>query len=119
MKTVLITGATSGFGKLLTETLVQKGHNVIATGRNINDRKSIFQNLESKYLSRIQFIDLDINDQNQRNNLVQQLNSNGTLDVLVNNAGVGVFAPLEETEDDVLLNVIQTNLISMMQLTRD
>lgn len=119
MKKVLVTGATSGFGKLLTESLLQKGHHVLATGRNICERQEIFSDLDSGLRTRLEFFDLDVTSVEQRKSLVERLHSMGGIDVLVNNAGVGHFGPLEEISDEHLENLFETNLLGMMKLTRD
>lgn len=115
-KTILITGAGSGFGKLMAEELAAEGAIVIATMRNLEVREKDFKQNEN-----IHFYELDINDKSQREKIVKIISSefNGKLDVLVNNAGYGAYGALEDADDDFINNQFQTNVYSTAILTRE
>lgn len=83
MKRVLITGATSGIGYELTQTLCSKGHTVVATGRNSDKLVQLSE------LTGCQTIQADLSDPHQALALAEQaVEKLGGLDVLVNNAGM-------------------------------
>ncbi len=65
MRKVLITGATSGFGKLLVDAFLKNGDYVIATGRNINSRKEIFEAERVKYAKHFLELELDVTKKDQ------------------------------------------------------
>jgi NAD(P)-dependent dehydrogenase (short-subunit alcohol dehydrogenase family) len=86
-KTVLITGTSSGFGKLAAELLASKGHKVYATMRNINGKNAaIAKELATR--PNITVLNLEMADTNSNNDAVAQvIRAEGKLDVLINNAG--------------------------------
>ena len=83
-KVILITGTSSGFGKLIAEKLHSKGHIVIGASR------SIIKDVNFKNIS------IDINNYNEdRNRINEIINEYGKIDVLINNAGINLTGPLE------------------------
>lgn len=119
MKTVLITGATSGFGRLMTEDFLKSGFQVIATGRNLSQRQEILQPLVATYQDRLIQKDLDVSDPLQLKNLVQFFKKEGrTLDILINNAGYGQFGALEDVPEDQLRLQIETNFFGTVLVTQ-
>lgn len=120
MKNIVITGATSGFGFLIAHQFLKNGHHVIATGRNLTKRTDIFKNLRAEYSSQITELDLDVTLERERKNLVQYLQKNNLhVDVLVNNAGYGLFGPVEETSDAEIRDQMEVNFFGTVFLTRD
>ncbi|MDD2636663.1 MAG: SDR family oxidoreductase [Bacteroidales bacterium] len=112
MKTVLITGATSGIGQACSELFLKKGWNVIATGRNNQKLDMLKTSGASVFL-------LDITKQQDINNLVTHIvNNNITIDVLVNNAGFGQFGTIEETPDEKVRAQFDTNVFGMAAMIR-
>jgi short-subunit dehydrogenase len=100
MKTVLITGGSSGIGKSIGEYLQQKGYKVYGTSRYP------YNYLDSKF----ELIALDVrNSDNIKNAVNQILTKEKSLDVVINNAGVGITGPLEETPMDEIRNNFETN----------
>ena len=112
MKTVLITGATSGIGQACSDLFLKKGWNVIATGRDK-------QKLEILKESGASVFQLDVTKQQDINNLVTHIVNNGIrIDVLVNNAGFGQFGTIEETPDDKVRAQFDTNVFGMAAMIR-
>ena len=112
MKTVLITGATSGIGQACSDLFLKKGWNVIATGRDK-------QKLEILKESGASVFQLDVTKQQDINNLVTHIVNNGIrIDVLVNNAGFGQFGTIEETPDDKVRTQFDTNVFGMAAMIR-
>lgn len=112
MKTILITGATSGIGEASVKHFISKSWHVLATGRNeekLNHLKSLGANI----------LKLDITNRDDINNLVTHIVNNSiTIDVLLNNAGFGQFGTIEETSDEKVRQQFETNVFGLAAVTR-
>ncbi|GGE11582.1 SDR family oxidoreductase [Psychroflexus salis] len=107
---ILITGASSGIGKITAEFLVEKNFKVYGTSRN--------SNIESQ--NKVEFIQLDLNDSVSIKKAVNQIiQKEGKLDILINNAGVGITGPVEETPIEAAKEHFQTNFFGVMELTQE
>ncbi len=110
-----ITGCSSGFGRLLAEEVLKAGDKVVATARNI----STIADLEKKYPKTARAISLDVTHREQIATAVEQaLDHFGHIDVLVNNAGYGLVAALEEATDEDIRREIDTNVYGVVNVTR-
>ncbi|WMT79284.1 SDR family oxidoreductase [Bradyrhizobium sp. Ash2021] len=113
MKTVLITGSSSGFGKATAQLFLDNGWNVIATMRRPQD------GLFSASSNNLRVIALDVTDaQSVRAAVGEAINAFGSVDVLVNNAGFGVFLPLETTSDEMIRRLFETNTLGTIAMVR-
>lgn len=100
-KVVLITGGSSGIGKCIGDFLNSKGFVVFGTSRN------------PKYVveSSFSIIEMDVRDQNSvRKGIQEVITKAGTIDILINNAGVGITGALEEIPMEEVKNNFETNL---------
>ena len=101
-KVVLITGGSSGIGKSIGILLAEKGHTVYGTSRNP---------AKFKDFTAFKLIALDVRDTETIQKAVSTIiEAEGRLDVLINNAGVGITGPIEETPDEEIHKAFQTNL---------
>jgi NAD(P)-dependent dehydrogenase (short-subunit alcohol dehydrogenase family) len=101
--TVLITGCSSGFGKATAAYFLERGWNVIAAMRS--PRPALFEESDLLLVTA-----LDVTDPNSVSSAVAKgIARFGRIDVLVNNAGVGLFSALEATPDEVIRQVFETN----------
>lgn len=108
-KVVLITGASSGIGKAVGEFLQQKGFIVVGTSRDAS------QYPESKF----QLIDLDVrNHQSITAAIHKTIAKHGKVDVLINNAGVGITGPLEEIPSSEIRNNFDINLFGPIDVMK-
>ncbi len=100
-KVVLITGASSGIGKAVGEFLLQKGFIVYGTSRN-----------PEKYAdSKLNLVALEVrNSESIQNAVAEVVAQEGRIDVVINNAGVGITGPLEEIPQEEIRNNFETNL---------
>jgi NAD(P)-dependent dehydrogenase (short-subunit alcohol dehydrogenase family) len=113
--TWFITGTSSGFGRLLTERLLACGDRVAATLR----RPEALQDLRAKYGDLLWLAQLDVTDAAQVRRAVDDaFETLGPIDVVVNNAGYGVFASVEEAADEQIRRVIDTNLLGSIHVIR-
>ena len=107
MKTVLITGCSSGFGLETARYFLDRGWNVAATIRT--PRGGLLPDSEH-----LRLIRLDVTD---AESIRQTVEAAGTIDVLVNNAGIGWFNALEGTTMDMVRHVFETNTIGTMAMS--
>ena len=112
LKTVLITGCSSGIGLCTAQTLQQSGYRVFATVRKADDK----QKLETSGLKTLM---MDVSDSvSIRAALAELLQHTGNrLDILINNAGVGQPGALEDLSRETLQTLFATNVFGLMELT--
>lgn len=116
-KTILITGASSGFGRDTAETLAKAGHQVYASMRNISDRHSVVAN-ELKNLG-IKVVELDVTDDASVDRAVAAvLKDAGKIDVLINNAGMASAGVSEAFTADQAKVLFNTNVVGVLRTTR-
>ena len=108
-KVVLITGGSSGIGKSIGEFLHQKGFVVYGTSRNPEKiSNSIFP-----------LVALDVRDKQSIVNCVAEvIQKAGRLDVVINNAGVGITGPIEEIPTEEIKNNFETNLFGPIEVMK-
>jgi NAD(P)-dependent dehydrogenase (short-subunit alcohol dehydrogenase family) len=110
--TVLITGCSSGFGKASAAFFLARGWNVIATMRS--PKPTLFEESD-----RLLVTALDVTDLNSVSDAVAEgIARFGQIDVLVNNAGIGLFSAFEATPDEVIRRVFETNTFGVLAMTR-
>ncbi len=122
-KTVLITGATAGIGRMTALHLAKLGHHVIATGRKPIELQKL--QLEAAPLTshggRLDTLLLDVTSLASITAAVEAVNTltgGRGLDVLVNNAGFGVLGPTAEIGDSEMRRQYDTNVFGLMNVTR-
>ncbi|RAV27786.1 SDR family NAD(P)-dependent oxidoreductase [Sinomicrobium soli] len=95
-KTVFITGASRGLGKLWAEAFLKRGDNVVATARNID----ALGDLKKEFGDKVLPLQLDVTDRTADFKAIEKAKKNfGKIDVLINNAGYGLFGTVEETSE--------------------
>ena len=108
-KVVLITGASSGIGKSIAEFLLQKGFVVYGTSRNPSKITN----------SPFKLIELDVTDATSIANATKSIVAlEGRIDVLINNAGMGITGPLEETPTKEMRRVFETNFFGAIEMMK-
>jgi NAD(P)-dependent dehydrogenase (short-subunit alcohol dehydrogenase family) len=114
-KTWLITGVSSGFGKLLAEKALIRGDRVVGTGRSTD----ALSDLRTRYPERLRIAALDLKDLGSvRGTVDGAFSAFGRIDVIVSNAGYGVLGAAEETTDAQLRDIVETNLLGSIALIR-
>ena len=110
-----ITGASTGFGRLLAEQVLEAGDCVVATAR----KPEQVRDLEQQYGDRVLAQALDVSDQTAISTAVEAaLTKFGRVDVLVNNAGYGLAGAIEEATEAEFMPVFETNVFGLMRVTR-
>jgi len=114
-KVWLITGSSRGMGRSLTEAVLEKGYQVVATARD----PAKLADLVEKYGDLVRTIALDVTDPSAANAAVASaVTEFGRLDVLVNNAGYGNIGSIEDTSIDDFRAQIETNLFGVINMTK-
>lgn len=115
MKTWLITGASSGLGRLMCEMLLARGDKVLASVRN----KRVLDDMSAKYGDHLQVIVLDLSMSATIKPTVKAAFAQaGRIDIVVSNAAYGLFGAAEELSDTQIDRQIATNLTGSIQLIR-
>ncbi|MBL9017574.1 MAG: SDR family oxidoreductase [Myxococcales bacterium] len=118
-KTVLITGATAGIGRMTALHLAKLGHHVIASGRKVAELAKL--KTEAQGLGTLDTLVLDVTSKESIDAAVAavtELTGGKGLDVLVNNAGFGVLGPTSEIDDAEMRRQYETNVFGLMAVTR-
>tara|TARA_R110002049_G_scaffold24588_8_gene86977 strand:- start:10624 stop:11427 length:804 start_codon:yes stop_codon:yes gene_type:complete len=108
-KVILVTGASSGIGKSIATFLSEKGYKVYGTSRNP-------KNLENFSFELIALDVLDVITIKKAIKFI--IDKEGKLDVLINNAGMGITGPIEDTPTDEMRSVFNTNLFGAIDVMK-
>ena len=120
MRTVLITGTSSGIGLATAVELANRGWSVVATMRDLSKRGELDRQLQSAGVSdRVRVTQLDVTDSQSIDALVAGLDlPNRALDGVVHNAGIGAGGAFEDLDDTLFRRVMETNFFGVLALTR-
>lgn len=114
-KTILISGASKGFGRAWTEAFLAKGHKVAATARNIDT----LTDLKAQYGDAILPLKLDVNNRSESFAVVEKVQQHfGTIDILINNAGYALNGAVEEATEQEARAQFETNFFGTLWLTQ-
>lgn len=112
---IFITGASRGFGKLWAEAFLKRGDKVAATARNV----AALDDLVAEYGDNILPVQLDVTDRNAVNKAVNEAAAQlGSIDILINNAGYGLFGTVEETTEEQARAQMETNFFGLLWVTQ-
>jgi NAD(P)-dependent dehydrogenase (short-subunit alcohol dehydrogenase family) len=110
-----ITGASRGFGRVWTQAALKRGDNVAATARNTDTLADLVDTFGDAILP----ITLDVTDRDADFAAVARAHRHfGRLDVVVNNAGYGLFGTIEETSEAEARAELETNLFGKLWITQ-
>lgn len=114
-KTIFITGASKGFGKIWAEAFLKRGDNVVATARNTDSLSDLVKQFGTKILP----LSLNVNDREASFNAIKKAKEHfGSLDVVINNAGYGLFGAVEEASEQEARDQIETNVLGLLWVTQ-
>ena len=117
-KNALVTGAGKGLGKAIAIALAAEGVNIALLGRTECDLIKVADELK-QYKVKTAFAIADVSDIDAVNSAVAQLKQDiGTIDILINNAGVGAFGKFMELEPAKWKQIIEINLLGVYYVTR-
>ena len=111
----MITGCSSGIGAGIAKAVLKSGDQAVVTARN----KEKVQDIVGQYPDRALAVSLDVTDNSSIHNAVKEAEARfGRIDVLVNNAGYGYRAAVEEGEPEDVNTLFQTNLFGPVELIK-
>jgi NADP-dependent 3-hydroxy acid dehydrogenase YdfG len=114
-KIIFITGASRGLGRIWAEAFLKQGYTVAATARDTSSLTNLVQQFGNAILP----LKLDVNDREACFDAVKQATEHfGTIDVLINNAGYGLFGTIEETSEQEARAQIETNVFGLLWVTQ-
>ncbi len=114
-KTIFITGASSGFGESIVSEALERGHKIIATFRNDNEINEFNSNHNADNAMAVM---VDVTNKDQINNAVSKATDKfGKIDVLINNAGMGMFKLFEDTTNDDVYKQFDVNVVGLINMT--
>jgi len=106
-----LTGCSTGFGRELAMHLLERGYTTVVTARNPDDVSDLARVRNALVLK------LDVTDQDQIDKAVKTAEEKfGRIDVLVNNAGIGYFAAVEESEEDQVRRMFEINVFGLSRM---
>lgn len=115
-KVWLITGCSTGFGRELAKHVLELGYPAVITARNTADIKDIVLGFEDNTL----LLELDVTKPAQIKEAVAKTKERfGRIDVLVNNAGIGYFGAIEESEDDAVRKMFEINFFGLTKMIQE
>jgi short-subunit dehydrogenase len=119
MPTALITGASSGIGLELASVAARDRHDLVIVARNRERLESVGRELTEEYGVRVSVIGMDLADSAAASALETELSRRGIqVDVLVNNAGFGVYGLFSETPIEDEIAMIEVNVAAVTRLTK-
>jgi short-subunit dehydrogenase len=119
VRTALVTGASSGIGLELARLFAADGTDLVLVGRNRAALQDVAEELQSVHPISVRYEARDLSEPGSARHLWNDLADAGLIiDVLVNNAGSGIYGNLEDTDADALERVLQVNVVALTSLTR-
>jgi NAD(P)-dependent dehydrogenase (short-subunit alcohol dehydrogenase family) len=119
-KIAIVTGGTRGIGRAIVECLLEAGASVVFCSRSAEAVRRTLDELEPKAPGRVVALPCDVRDLAQVRELVQHtVRTFGGVDILINNAGVGVFRSIYELTPEQWHEVIETNLTGAFYCSRE
>ncbi|MBT2699828.1 SDR family oxidoreductase [Bacillus sp. ISL-40] len=117
MKTIIITGAGSGLGKELAHLFSQKGYHLLLTGRNFDKLTTTKAEIEANGGS-ADILPIDIGNAKDVSKKAEEISHTYNIYGLVNNAGVGHFGPFVEMNEHHITEMINTNVLGTLLMTK-
>ena len=119
-KTILVTGATSGFGKAIAEIFAKNGYTVCIAGRRNERLLELQKELENKYKVKVIPVHFDVRNKEEVKSAIDDLKTKvDRIDVLVNNAGLAAgMSTIDEGDTDDWDQMIDTNVKGLLYVTR-
>ena len=115
--TALITGASSGIGALYAERLARRGYDLILVARNVQRLDALAACLQASTLAMVESVSADLSDTAGMRRVEEIVRTDSSISVLVNNAGMGLFAPSLQSDIDTQQKMIALNVTALTRLS--
>jgi len=114
-KVWFVTGCSTGFGRALAKLLLERGYRAVVTARDPAKAEDIAKGREDRAL----VLELDVTDQVEVDAATRSAEKHfGRIDVLVNNAGIGYFGAVEESDEEEVRRMFEINFFGLSRMTR-
>ena len=114
-KVWFITGCSTGFGRELAKHVLESGHKAVVASRKTEDVEDIVADYPDTAIA----VKLDVTKEDEIKSSVEEATKKfGQIDVLVNNAGIGYFGAIEESEDDEVRRMFEINFWGLANMTK-
>jgi uncharacterized protein len=118
-KTALVTGASSGLGVDFARELAAKGANLVLVARREELLQKVREELSGRYGVKVEVITMDLVERDAPQRLYDQLKAAGTpIDILINNAGYGVYGKFTEIAWERERNMLELDIITLVHMTK-
>lgn len=119
-KTAIVTGSTRGIGRAIVEALLREGMNVCVSARKMEDVERAVRELQTVGEGGVTGAACDVRDEGEVKALFEHVAAEfGGVDVLVNNAGIGIYKPVAELTPEDFRAVLETNLFGVFYCVRE
>jgi len=115
--TALITGASSGIGAVYADRLARRGYDLILVARNRDKLDKLAKRLTSETRRSVEVLPADLTDKTDLARVEEVLKKDASITLLVNNAGIGTFAPLLDSDVNKMDEMISLNVSALTRLT--
>ncbi len=115
--TALITGASSGMGAVYADRLARRGYDLIIVARNRGKLDQLATRLTNETKRSVEVLPADLNDKGDLARVEATLKNDASITLLVNNAGIGTFAPLLNSDVNKMEEMISLNVSALTRLT--
>ncbi|MDL5036931.1 SDR family NAD(P)-dependent oxidoreductase [Comamonas resistens] len=114
--TALVTGASSGIGALYAEKLAQRGYDLILVARNRERLNALASSISTRTGRAVEVQPADLNDRAELARVEEQLRTDASITLLVNNAGMGTHTPLLQSDVEQMTSMVELNVTAPMRL---
>ncbi|PJG46438.1 hypothetical protein CAF53_19885 [Sphingobium sp. LB126] len=116
--TAIVTGASSGIGKLFADRLAARGYDLVLVARREDRLRSIAADLQSRFSVRADVLVADLSEPAGVASVSDRISSDSSVSMLVNNAGYSTIKTLAQTPDEVIANMIALNITALTTLSK-
>jgi short-subunit dehydrogenase len=118
-KNALITGASRGLGAALARELAQRGYDLVLCARNASELNALARQIKALHAVRVEVAVVDLANLAELQSFCDRLNANANaIDVLINNAGIGSYKPLNEWSRNEIIDCTTVNITAPMLLSQ-
>jgi short-subunit dehydrogenase len=116
--TAIVTGASSGIGKLYADRLAARGYDLVLVARRKDRLREIAADLQSRFRIRAEVLVSDLTETRGVSAVADRISNDASVSLLVNNAGFSALKHLTETPDDVIASMIALNITALTSLSK-
>ena len=116
--TAVVTGASSGLGKVYADRLASRGYDLLLVARRRDRLEAIAADLRSRFSVEVHVLEADLADAGDLSKVSRQIGSDASVTLLVNNAGTSSVEPVAQASVETLTNLIALNVTALTLLTK-